>query len=89
MGLLFMYHGVMVARPLTNALYKTDFLNCVEPYDQIMAERRFEIREELLLRIASLCIPPSRKAGMQMVAGDLRETSQIANVRVYVEQAGG
>lgn len=36
-----------------------------------------------------LCIPPSTKAGMQMVAGDVRETSQIANVRIYVEQAIG
>ena len=66
-----------------------DFLNCVEPYDQIMADRGFKIREELLLRNASLCIPPSTKAGMQMVAGDVRETSRIANVRIYVEQAIG
>lgn len=66
-----------------------DFLNCVEPYDQIMADRGFKIREELLLRNASLCIPPSTKPGMQMVAVDVRETSQIANVRIYVEQAIG
>ena len=54
-----------------------------------MADRGFKIREELLLRNASLCIPPSTKAGMQMFAGDVRETSRIANVRIYVEQAIG
>lgn len=66
-----------------------DFLKCVEPYDQIMADRGFKISEELLLRNASLCIPPSTKAGMQMFAGDVRETSRIANMRIYVEQVIG
>lgn len=54
-----------------------------------MADRGFKIREELLLRNASLCIPPSAKAGMQMFAGDVRETSRIGNVRIYVEQVIG
>ncbi|XP_028512639.1 uncharacterized protein LOC110231540 [Exaiptasia diaphana] len=65
------------------------FLNFVEPYDQIMADRGFKIREELLLRHSALCIPPSTSAGMQMAAAEVKETSRIANVRIYVEQAIG
>lgn len=66
------------------------FLNCVEPYEQIMADRGFKIREELLLRNASLIVYSTKhKTGMQMVAGDVREASQIANVKIYVEQAIG
>ena len=47
----------------------------------------FKIREELMLRMVSLCIPPSKAASMQMVPADERKTSSIANVRIYVEQA--
>lgn len=66
------------------------FLNCGEPYEQIMADRGFKIREELLLRNASLIVYSTKhKTGMQMVAGDVREASRIANVKIYVEQAIG
>ena len=58
-------------------------------YDEVMADRGFKIREELMLRMVSLCIPPSKAASMQMVPADVRKTSSIANVRIYVEQAIG
>ena len=61
----------------------------VEPYDQIMADGGFKIREELLLGNASMCIPSSTKAGMQLAVVDVRETLRIANVRIYVQQAIG
>ena len=65
------------------------FLDLVELYDEIMADRGFKIREDLMMRMATLCIPPSKAKSMQMLPSDVRETSNIANVRIYVEQAIG
>lgn len=68
------------------------FLNLVEQNDQndqIMADCGFKIKDELLLRIATLCIPPSTTTGVQMVSSEVRNTSRIANVRIYVEQTIG
>ena len=65
------------------------FLNLLEPYDEVMADRGFEIREELMIRMSTLCIPTSMAAAMQMLPSDVRKTSSIANVGIYVEQAIG
>ena len=65
------------------------FLDHLEPYDEVMADRGFKIREALMTRMASLSIPPSARTGMQMSSEDVSATSRIANVRIYVEQAIG
>ena len=63
------------------------FLDNIERYDIVMADRGFKIREDLLAISANLAIPPSSAATMQMRAKDVKETSQIANVRIHVERA--
>ena len=63
------------------------FLNFIEPFDQVMADRGFKIKENLLIIMATLFIPPSCAASTQMIPSDVRKTSSIANVRIYVEQA--
>ena len=63
------------------------FLKLIEPYDQVMADRGFKIKEDLMMIMASLCIPPSCAASSQMLPGDIKKTSSIANVRIFVEQA--
>ena len=63
------------------------FLKLIEPYDQVMADRGFKIKEDLMMMMASLCIPPSCAASSQMLPGDIKKTSSIANVRIFVEQA--
>lgn len=68
------------------------FLDCVSQGDEIMADRGFLIRDLLLERRARLTIPPfTRKCnygkGRHLSASDIRKTRQIANVRIYVEQA--
>ena len=63
------------------------FLNIIEPYDQIMADRGFKIKTDLALHQCSLAIPPSAAAGVQMTKDQTKQTSTIANVRIYVEQA--
>lgn len=80
----------MEGEQLTNLLFKiVGFFKMLEPFDQIMADRGFKIREELMLYQAHLCIPPSSRVGMQMVSEQVRETSTIGNIRIYVEQAIG
>ena len=61
----------------------------IEPYDEVMADRGFKIREDLMKHMATLCIPPSWASSMQLLPRDVREASNIANVRIYVEQAIG
>ena len=63
------------------------FLQLIEPYDQIMADRGFKIRDLLVNVQASLTIPPSTRTALQMSKQDVKATSRIANVRIYVEQA--
>ncbi|KAL9987027.1 hypothetical protein ACROYT_G001261 [Oculina patagonica] len=62
----------------------------IEPYDEvIMADRGFKIREDLMMHMTTLCIPPSCASSMQLLPRDVKETSNIANVRIYVAQAIG
>ena len=44
------------------------FLKLLQPFDQVMADRGFKIREELMMYQADLCIPPSSRVGMQMTS---------------------
>lgn len=63
------------------------FLKLLEPFDQVMADRGFKIKTDLALQQCTLSIPPSAAKGNQMVAKNVTNTSNIANVRIYVEQA--
>ena len=65
------------------------FLNMLQPRDQVMADRGFKIKTDLAFYQCSLCIPPSAAKGNQMTANAVKETSNVANVRIYVEQAIG
>ena len=64
------------------------FLDLLEPYDQIMADRGFKTKTDLALKQFTLAIPPSAASGCQMVSRDVKETSTVANVHIYkyVEQ---
>ena len=42
-----------------------------------------------MMQMATLCISPSCASSMQLLPWDVRETSKIANVQIYVEQAIG
>ena len=66
---------------------QSGFLDIIEPYDTVMADRGFPIREELTLMRAELLIPPGRRGVSQMSSTDVRLTKDIANRRIYVEQA--
>lgn len=63
------------------------FLKKLRPGDQIMADRGFKIHDTLAFWQCSLTIPPSKHRNLQMTSSNVKSTSKIANVRIYVEQA--
>ena len=63
------------------------FVNFLQPHDPVMVDRGFKIKDWLAFYQCSLAIPPSKHSGLQMSETDVRDTSRIANVRIYVEQA--
>ncbi|CAG2201965.1 unnamed protein product [Mytilus edulis] len=63
------------------------FLDIIEPYDCVMADRGFTIREELALVRAQLFIPPGRRGVTQMSTNEVQQTKDIANRRIHIEQA--
>ena len=52
--------------------------------DEIMADGGFKIREDLMMKMATLCIPPSKAKSMQMLPSDVRKTSNITNVMIFM-----
>lgn len=52
-----------------------------------MADRGFTIAEDLLLHKCHLHIPPGKCGREQFTKAQVRKTKNIANLRIYVEQA--
>ncbi|XP_065645488.1 uncharacterized protein LOC136075965 [Hydra vulgaris] len=65
------------------------FLKYLQPGDQVIADRGFKIKDLLAFYQCNIAIPPSKHTNFQMTYNDVQETSKIANVRIYVEQAIG
>ncbi len=57
------------------------------PNDQVMADRGFKIGEYLAYYQCSLTIPPSTQGNLQMRKDDVKQTSKVANLRIFVEKA--
>lgn len=63
------------------------FYDIIEPYDTVMADRGFQIRDELTMLQAHLLVPPGRRGACQMSESEVTKTKTIANRRIYIEQA--
>ena len=63
------------------------FLDILEPYDTVMADCGFKIKSDLTFRRCFLAIPPSASKGNQMTSIDIRQTSKVANVGIFVDKA--
>ena len=57
------------------------------PGDQVMADRGFKIRDLLAYHQCTLTIPPSTVSSSPMSESDVKKTSLIANLRIFVEKA--
>ena len=63
------------------------FYNFLEAGDEVMADRGFQIKEDLLHYFCSLSIPPGARTKDQMPPGDCEKTKDVANLRIHVERA--
>ncbi|XP_057290874.1 uncharacterized protein LOC130613565 [Hydractinia symbiolongicarpus] len=63
------------------------FYELLERDDEVMADRGFQIREELLLKFCSLSVPPGARIKSQMTSTECKNTKEIANLRIHVERA--
>ena len=68
---------------------ESGFLDKVEPGDLILADRGFPLREDLVMKGATLKIPPPSTGIEQMTQENVRVTKKIANARIHVERAIG
>ena len=66
---------------------ESGFLDLVEPNDIIVADRGFPIQEDLILKYASLQIPPAAQGNRQMTGQKVKKTKKVANLRIHVERA--
>lgn len=65
------------------------FLNHIDYNDVVMADRGFDIADELALCGASLAIPPFTKGKPQLSQREVETARAISNVRIHVERAIG
>lgn len=64
------------------------FMDLIEPFDCIMADKGFSnLLQDFTLLHATLLTPPGKHGVSQMPANDVRKTKEIANRRIFVEQA--
>ena len=52
-----------------------------------MADRDFQIKEELLLRFCQFYVPPGARVKSQMTSSECKRTTRVANLRIHVERA--
>uniref|UniRef100_H3AMW6 THAP-type domain-containing protein n=1 Tax=Latimeria chalumnae TaxID=7897 RepID=H3AMW6_LATCH len=68
-------------------IVNSGFLDSLEPSDVVMAERGFPIQKELLMKGATLVIPPGVQGQEEMMGVDALQAKKIAHLRTNVERA--
>jgi hypothetical protein len=58
----------------------------IKPHDQVLADVRFPVGEELLFMQAELVIAPAKKGAAQLTSSWIKNSKKVANVRINVEQ---
>lgn len=62
------------------------FLDLLDEYDMVQADKGFHIQEECLARFITLHVPPGKRGLAQMSVAAVNKTKRIANLRILVEQ---
>ena len=78
-----LYPGSISDKELT---HQSGLLNLLQPGDSIMADRGFDIMEDLAPLGVKLNIPPFLRGKAQLDTGELVETRRIASLRIHVER---
>ena len=79
-----LYAGSISDKELTRS---SGILEMLESGDSVMADRGFNIQEDLALLGVALNIPPFLKGKTQLTEKELIETRRIASIRIHVERA--
>ncbi|CAH1265591.1 Hypp3212 [Branchiostoma lanceolatum] len=66
---------------------ESGFLDILSRDEVVLADRGFPIAEDCALRHARLLIPPGKRGSVQMTRADVMKTREVANLRIFVEQA--
>ena len=66
---------------------ESGILDKVDPTDQLLVDRGFLIKSEVVSRNATLVMPPPAGGHNQMLTSDVQKTKNIANLRIHVERA--
>ena len=80
------YTGRMSDKALT---LDCGFLDLIPKYTSIMADKGFNLLEDCTARSLYFIVPPGRRGSSQMSSAEVRKTSNIAKVRILVEQVIG
>ena len=78
------YGGRATDKFITN---DSAFYELLERDDEVMVDRGFQIREELLFKYCTLSIPPGARVKSQMTEMECKKTKEVANLRIHVERA--
>ena len=65
------------------------FMDIIQHGEIILADRGFPIREEALVLGVDVINPPGKRGQDQMLSSDVQKTREIANRRIYIENAIG
>nr|XP_047130218.1 uncharacterized protein LOC124810063 [Hydra vulgaris] len=62
------------------------FLDILPKYSTLMADKGFSLYDECAARSLYFLVPPGKRGATQMTPGEIKKTSNIAKVRILVEQ---
>ena len=79
-----LYSGCISDKELTR---KSGILDLLEEGDSVMADRGFEIEEDMMLIGVRLNIPPFLRGKKQLSENELVSTRRILSLRIHVERA--
>ena len=68
---------------------ESGFLDHIEPYDLILADRGFNVSDEIAIRQAKLDVPSFTKGKKQLSKEEVEHSRQLAHVRIHVERVIG
>ena len=81
-----LYPGCISDKDLTK---RCGILDLLEPGDSVMADRGFDINEDLIIRGVGLNVPPFMRGKQQLSETEVVTTRRIASLRIHVERAMG
>ena len=77
------YSGSISDKALTN---RCNYLDRIDPYCQLMADKGFNIADGCASRCIELIIPPRERVQIQILPKAVKKTNSIAKMRILVEQ---